>query len=313
MWFFLKFLSLFSGIGGFELGMSRSNYDFECIGYSEIDKYADSIYRRHFPKHRRLGDVREIRTEELPQFDLLVGGFPCQSFSNSGSKRGFDDTRGTLFFEIARILQDRRPQYFLLENVQGLLHNNKGKTFKRIVGILTDLGYDIEWKIFNSKECGLPHNRERVFIKGYFRRKCGREILHNRLPYGESVGGLTPVKHNPNESFLKIRESTKKGFKEAYPFDGVLLNRANRKIAKGIVRKEHCGCLQTAKIWGVVMPDLRIRYLTPIECERLQGFDDDWTKYTADGEVITDTQRYRCIGNAVTVNVVKYIFDYWMF
>ena len=309
----MKFLSLFSGIGGFELGMEQSIHNFECVGFSEIDKYAESIYIRQFPNHKRLGDIKEVELEELPNFELLVGGFPCQSFSNSGTKRGFDDTRGTLFFEIARILADKRPPYFLLENVQGLLHNNKGETFKRILGILTDLGYCVEWKIFNTKDFGLPHNRERVFIKGYLGRECGGRILHNRLPYGQSVSRLEPLKHDDNEPFLKIRESTKKGFKEAYPFDGVLLNRANRKIAKGIVRKEHCGCLQTGKIWGVVMPDLRIRYLTPLECERLQGFPDNYTKYNSDGELLSDTKRYKYIGNAVSVNVIKYIFDYWMF
>ena len=152
-----------------------------------------------------------------------------------------------------------------------------------------------------------------MFIKGHLGRECGGRILCDRLPYGKSVSRLEPVKHNRNEPFLKIRESTKKGFKEAYPFDGVLLNRANRKVAKGIVRKEHCGCLQTAKIWGVVMPDYRIRYLTPLECERLQGFPDNYTKFDKNGKLISDYQRYKCIGNAVSVNVVKYIFDYWMF
>ena len=128
----MNYLSLFSGIGGFEVGIqkSRHNDSLKCISYSEIDKYAESIYSRHFPKHNNLGDVREIKTDELPRFDLLVGGFPCQSFSNSGHKQGFDDTRGTLFYEIARILQDCRPKYFLLENVRGLLSNRYGETFK---------------------------------------------------------------------------------------------------------------------------------------------------------------------------------------
>ena len=290
----MKYLSLFSGVGGFELGIEKSKYgdDLKCVSYSEIDGIADSIYSRHFPKHKGLGDIREVDVGDLPKFDVLVGGFPCQSFSNSGNKQGFSDTRGTLFFEIARILADKRPKYFLLENVQGLLHNNKGETFKRILGILTDLGYGIEWKIFNSKDFGLPQNRERVFIKGHLGGECGGRILHNRLPYGKPNCSLKSDV-DESEPFLKLRESTKKGFKEAYVGDGVLLNRANRKIAKGIVRDNHCGCLQTSKIWGVVMPDLRIRYLTPVECERLQGFPDDWTKFGVDGELISDTQRYQ--------------------
>lgn len=110
----MRYLSLFSGIGGFEYGIQQSNIEMECVGFAEIDKYAKSIYQKHFPSHIDFGDVREIRTEELPDFDLLVGGFPCQAFSIAGKRRGFDDTRGTLFFEIARILKDKKPRYLLL-------------------------------------------------------------------------------------------------------------------------------------------------------------------------------------------------------
>ena len=173
----IKYLSLFSGIGGFEVGLANSNYDFECIGYSEIDKYARSIYERHYPNHPYLGDATEIRTEELPDFDLLVGGFPCQAFSVAGKRRGFDDTRGTLFFEIARILKDKRPRYFLLENVRGLLSHDKGKTFQTILKVLSDLGYIVRWQMLNSKDFGVPQRRERVFIEGYFGGRCSGEVL----------------------------------------------------------------------------------------------------------------------------------------
>ena len=168
---------MFSGIGGFEYGMEQSDYEFECVGYSEIDKYARSIYERHYPNHINYGDATRIRTSELPDFDLLVGGFPCQAFSVAGKRRGFDDTRGTLFFEIARILKDKRPRYFLLENVKGLLSHNKGKTFQTILEVLDELRYDVSWAIYNSKDYGVPQNRERIFIKGYSRDKCGGEIF----------------------------------------------------------------------------------------------------------------------------------------
>lgn len=310
----INYISLFSGIGGFELGIQKSKNaeKLKCIAHSEIDENAIQIYNRHFPKNHNLGDIREIRTDELPNFELLVGGFPCQSFSNSGWKDGFDDTRGTLFFEIARILKDCQPKYFLLENVRGLLSNNDGHTFKRILQILAKMGYDVEWQLLNSKDFGLSHYRERVFLKGYFRERCGREIFHNRL-YSKGFNSrlVNPYRSEHPNDYLKIRETTKKGYKEAYPYDGVLLNRARRKIAKGIVRESYCGALQTSKIWGVVMPDLRVRYLTPLECERLQGFDDNWTQLGADGRVISDTQRYKCIGNAVSVPVIKHIFDHW--
>ena len=168
---------MFSGIGGFELGLQNSDYEFECVGYSEVDKYAISIYERHFPNHRNFGDATKIKTEDLPDFDFLVGGFPCQAFSIAGQRRGFDDTRGTLFFEIARVLRDKRPRYFLLENVRGLLSHDKGKTFKTILEVLSNLGYNVEWEVLNSKDFNTAQRRERIFIKGYLRDRCGGEVL----------------------------------------------------------------------------------------------------------------------------------------
>lgn len=176
----MKYLSLFSGVGGFEYGIGDRG---ECIGYSEIDKYAKEIYRRHYPNHLDLGDATTIDPDTIPDFDLLVGGFPCQAFSVAGKGRGFCDTRGTLFFEISRILEAKRPRYFLLENVKGLLSNNKGETFQTILGILTDLGYHVEWQVLNSKDFGVPQNRERVFIIGHLGRGSGRKVF----PIGETT------------------------------------------------------------------------------------------------------------------------------
>ena len=176
----IRYFSMFSGIGGFELGLQNSKHNFECVGYSEIDGYARSIYEKNFPNHTCFGDATKIKTEELPDFDFLVGGFPCQAFSIAGQRRGFDDTRGTLFFEIARILKDKRPKYFLLENVRGLLSHDKGKTFQTILGVLSDLGYNIKFEVLNSKDFGIPQRRERIFIKGYNRKECGQEVLSFR-------------------------------------------------------------------------------------------------------------------------------------
>lgn len=177
----MRYFSMFSGIGGFELGIKMATNDtFECVGYSEVDKYAESIYKRNFPNHKGFGDATKIRTEDLPDFELLVGGFPCQAFSIAGKRGGFDDTRGTLFFEIARILRDKRPRYFLLENVKGLLSHDKGKTFKTILEVLSDCGYFCRWEVHNSKNYGVPQNRERIFIEGYLRTSCGGEVLSQR-------------------------------------------------------------------------------------------------------------------------------------
>lgn len=158
---------MFSGIGGFELGFEKTAPErFECVGYSEIDKHAIRVYSHHWPRHRNYGDAFKINPSELPDFDLLVGGFPCQSFSIAGKRRGFEDTRGTLFYEICRIAKAKRPRLLLLENVKGLLNHDGGKTFAVILLALDELGYDVEWAVLNSKHFGVPQNRERVFIYG---------------------------------------------------------------------------------------------------------------------------------------------------
>lgn len=514
----MKYLSLFSGIGGFELGLQNSKYDFECIGFSEIDEYAKSIYTRHFLGHKDLGNASEIDPKELQDFELLVGGFPCQAFSLAGNRQGFDDTRGTLFFEVARILKEKKPKYFLLENVHGLLSHDKGRTFKTMLGIFSELGYDVEWQTFNSKDFGTCQHRDRIYIKGYFRAKCGREILSVRrsypktgvrkavglklhtfnrqvkkrvhsVDYDELSQFLRSAKKKANISVIKISEKLGKpqtevehwfrtddffapptddiwfdlkellgiesdtydAFltefewvdgvyeidKRAYGVDGLsptltttetLVTQENddrsvkkignihpnghsqsgtvynadglsgslcatdhknpikvvtdRKIKRvmntsatnhmgadvlgvdglstsitssnykhplqiletdgmevekvyGSTQKHraetdgtysptltsamgmgggHIPMLQLKKSnWKTVNNDFRIRRLTPRECERLQAFPDDWTRYGADGEEISDTQRYKCLGNAVTTTVVTWIADNYLF
>ena len=186
----IKYFSMFSGIGGFEYGMQKSKQDFECVGYCEIDKYAIQIYEKHYPNHINYGDATKLRTEELPDFDFLVGGFPCQAFSICGYRLGFNDTRGTLFFEIARILKDKRPKYFLLENVRNLLSHNNGQTFQTILKILSDLDYYVEAEVYNSKDYNVPQRRERVFIKGHLIGRTSRgKVLPFRKNRKETMGG----------------------------------------------------------------------------------------------------------------------------
>lgn len=174
----MKYFSMFSGIGGFELGIQRAtNNQWQCVGFSEINKYAIQIYQKHFPTHKNYGDATRIIPEDLPDFDFLCGGFPCQAFSIAGKRRGFEDTRGTLFFEIARILAVKRPKLLLLENVQGLLSHDKGRTFGTILSTLSDMGYFCEWQVLNSKNFGVPQNRERVFIVGHLGETGGRKVF----------------------------------------------------------------------------------------------------------------------------------------
>lgn len=260
----IKYFSAFTGIGGFELGIKKANLRAKCIGYSEIDTYASSIYQKHFPSHKNYGDITKINEKKLPDFDLFVGGFPCQSFSIAGKRRGFADTRGTLFFDICRILEQKQPRLVLLENVRGLLSHDQGRTFTTVITTLDGLGYDLQWQVLNSKNHGVPQNRERVFIVGHLRGTPRPEVF----PFGENGG--VPAERQGQVSPTITSRYYKQGQSDPYVFND---------------------CTPS------------IRRLTPLECERLQGFPDGWTAS------VSDTQRYKCCGNAVTANVIADIME----
>jgi DNA (cytosine-5)-methyltransferase 1 len=305
----IKFIELFAGIGGFRYGLERcmgiestdekskqtkseiqfgrirSSLEVErsvlpsdnrrkrsvytCVWANEWDKYACQTYRKNYGEGELYeGDITKVSTDDIPDHDLITGGFPCQVFSIAGKRRGFDDTRGTLFFEIARICRAKKPKYLLLENVKGLLSHDSGRTFQTILKVLSDIGYVLQWQVLNSKNFGVPQNRERVFIVGHLRGERRPEVF----PIGEGIrlDSQTQQKNGKKIQTHRCLEATEyKGY-SAERFDGVY-------------------------------QDLKIRRLTPIECERLQGFSDNWT------EGISDTQRYKCLGNAVTTNVITAI------
>lgn len=331
----MKYFSLFSGIGGFEYGIQQAwednnswrhgeqrphkqmdlqrpgnKSDFDgggksqqsnqytsrykkniCVGFSEIDQYAIQIYKKHFSNHKEYGNVTNIKWSDVGDFEMLVGGFPCQSFSIAGKRRGFNDIRGTLFFEIARATQEKQPRFLLLENVKGLLSHDKGRTFGTILNTLDELGYDLQWQVLNSKNFGVPQNRERVFIIGHLRTTSRPQVF----PLLRS--NSNPVPRN---------QETKKQ----------LANTITGKYGTGNARGTHIRTdIQSTQSRGnkpnnpnsirraTYSDDMRIRRLTPTECERLQGFPDGWT------EGISDTQRYKCLGNAVTTNVISAIME----
>ena len=176
----MKFLDLFAGIGGFRFGMESARH--ECIGFCEIDKFARASYKAiHDTKGEiELHDITRVTDESIRRIgrvDAICGGFPCQAFSIAGNRRGFEDTRGTLFFEIARFASILRPKYLFLENVRGLLNHDGGATFETIIRTLDELGYDVEWQVLNSKNFGVPQNRERVFIIGHLRGERTRNVF----------------------------------------------------------------------------------------------------------------------------------------
>ncbi|MCW3128263.1 MAG: (cytosine-5-)-methyltransferase [Bacteroidetes bacterium] len=298
----MTYLSLFSGIGGFERGIGKRA---RCIGYSEIDPYAISIYRSHFPDHKNYGDVTKIKPEDLPAFDLLVGGFPCQAFSIAGKRKGFNDSRGNLFFEIARIVEHCRPRFLLLENVKGLLSHNEGKTFATVISTLDELGYDLQWQVLDSKNFGLAQNRQRVYIVGNIRGTYRPEVFPIRETRAKDIVQGHPV--------VAVREATSVGYAVAAVGDGVDISFPNSKYRRGRVAKGLSHTLTTRGEVFTPASDGRLRRLTPLECERLQGFPDGWTERGVDEngntKRISDGQRYKCLGNAVSVPVVKQIIS----
>ncbi|QEA50193.1 DNA (cytosine-5-)-methyltransferase [Leuconostoc lactis] len=178
----MKFLDLFSGIGGFRLGLQRAGHT--PVGYVEIDKFARQSYQAMYDTTGEwtAEDINKVTDEEWSEFnekvELIAGGFPCQSFSIAGKREGFlNQTKGTLFFEVARAVKQIKPRFVFLENVKGLLNHDKGNTFRTILNTFDELGYDVEWRIYNSKDFGVPQNRERVYIIGHSRRDSGREVF----------------------------------------------------------------------------------------------------------------------------------------
>jgi len=329
----MKYLSLFSGIGGFELGIQqayeklrikneeqgvqgvgnkkrqrsqRTNFRTDgltCIGYSEIDKYAIQIYQKHFPNHKNYGDITEIKAEELPDFDLLVGGFPCQAFSIAGKRKGFKDTRGTLFFEIARIIRQKQPRLLLLENVKGLLSHNKGDTFLTIIQSLDELGYDLQWQVLNSKNHGVPQNRERVFIIGHLRGTSRPEVFPlyesgeehtaktDKQGCASTLTGRSAGGQNRRGNYIVQLNEPVHSNNRIYSPEGVspTLNTMQGGARQPFIASSGDGAIENKKVdtKGVRETSGIPRHL----------------------DEISDTQRYKTLGNAVTVNVIRDIME----
>ena len=299
----MQFLDLFAGIGGFRLGMEAAGH--QCIGFCEIDKFARASYKAIHDTggEIELHDITTVSDEfiqSIGHVDVICGGFPCQSFSIAGNRRGFEDTRGTLFFEIARFASILKPRILFLENVKGLLNHDKGRTFETILQTLDELGYNVEWQVLNSKDFGVPQNRERVFIIGHLRGEGERKVL----PIDGQIKNVNCVRQIGNLK-IRIKEATKIGYAEATIGDSVNLSHPNSKTRRGRVGKQIANTLLTGEEQGVFMNDFSIRKLTPKECWRLQGFPD-WAFERA-AKVNSNSQLYKQAGNSVTVNVIEAI------
>ncbi|KKK90152.1 hypothetical protein LCGC14_2725960, partial [marine sediment metagenome] len=292
---------------------TRGTQQFTCIGMSELDKYSGQVLRHKFPDIKNYGDATKINPEDLPDFDMLCGGFPCQAFSIAGKRKGFKDIRGTMFFEVARILKIKRPKIILLENVKGLLNHAKGETFRVILQTLDELGYEVQWMVLNSKFFGVPQNRERIFIVGSLRGKRRPEILPFSKSYSSFDEMGQQVSSTIHSSYYKQGGRDQQYVPECKQLPETKGNSQGARIykTKGISQAITSNSGGLGAKTGLYLDNMKIRRLTPKECERLQGFPDGWTKHGIDEKgnavELSNTQRYKQMGNAVTVDVIEAI------
>jgi len=350
---------MFCGVGGFRLGLERANLGseelqaqggrwhgnertlldgcgseppseggsdsgkFRCVWSNDWDKYTCRVYRGHWSDGTlHEGNVEAVDADGLPDFDLLTAGFPCQSFSFAGRRKGFGDVRGTLFFSVARVAEAKRPKVVLLENVKGLLSAQRGYCFYTVLRVLEELGYWVEWQVLNSRHFGVPQNRERVFVVGHLGDRGGREIFP-LMEAGGISGQEDGSKQAPEEGVRSddfcVANTLEAGYGKMKSLTNTVANtlssRYGRDGAENLIAQalQTDGYLRSGSSFGTSIPQSgrNIRRLTPTECERLQGFPDGWTQTGTDAEgntvEVSDTQRYKMLGNAVTVNVVGFL------
>lgn len=307
----MTYASLFAGIGGFDLALNRLGH--ECVYVNEWDKYACDTYERRFGHRPDSRDITTVPASDIPDHDILCGGFPCQAFSIAGKRKGFEEARGTLFFDIARIAKAKRPAYLFLENVKGLLNHDLGRTFEVILRTLDELGYDTQWQVVNSKDFGVPQNRERIIIISHLRGKPRPQVFplqgEDRPTAQQSGVMATAVSYNRKTGVGKELEvahtlsaSDYRGLNRNQDQTAIIQvnnpTHSNNRVydAQGI--SPTLNTMQGGNRQPKIVEGATIRRLTPIDCERLQGFPDNWTAG------VSDTQRYKQLGNAVTVNVI---------
>jgi DNA (cytosine-5)-methyltransferase 1 len=309
-----RFIDLFAGIGGFRKGFEDAGY--ECVFTSEINEACQEVYKDNF-NDEVFGDITKIEPTDIPDFDVLLGGFPCQPFSISGKKKGFDDTRGTLFFDICRIIDEKKPKVVILENVKHLIHHDKKRTFKTIIETLQDLNYNVSYKILNAKNFGLPQNRERIFIiatkSSFFRF----EQLKTKAP----VQLKDFLDKEGNFDYLEKSEYTLIDYPKKQETGLIFTGYRNKNIWKKGTRPntEHLSRVhrqpnriysvegthptipsqETAGRFFIYLPDEdRVRKLTINECYRIMGFPENFKKHSKTGE------KYKQIGNSVAIPVI---------
>lgn len=296
----MRYFSLFTGIGGLDMGLEEIGA--ECAGFSEIKESSIRIYLSHYPGRRNFGDITKINFEDLSDFDILTGGFPCQSFSMSGLRRGFEDRRGKMIFYINDLLRAKKPKFAVLENVKGILTHDEGVTYRNVFALLQSCGYYVRCVLLNSMNYGSAQSRERVIFL------CCREDFLEKSPevvdrskrfrdVRDVWGPFKFVDEAVGDNDVKLQQ------RHLYPFNMVggydVVTTLTTGVSGGGGRNPS---LQQKVIQEA---DGGFRFLTCLEAERLQSFPDGWTE----GESVTS--RWFALGNAVNCAMSRYLFrDY---
>ena len=293
----LTFIDLFAGIGGIRIPFDELGC--ECVFTSEFDKFSQQTYQANFGELPS-GDITLIDEKDIPSHDLLLAGFPCQAFSNAGLKKGFEDTRGTLFFDIARILKHHKPKAFLLENVKGLKSHDGGNTLETIIKVLNyDLEYKLSVEVLNAKDFGLPQNRERIFIVGFKEQTDFQFPIPPMTPtrLGSILQKRTSDKFTISDRIWASHQKRKERARaKGYGFGYSLFNRDSEYTSTISARYYKDGSEILIEQKGK-----NPRMLTPREAARLQGFPEDF-------EIpVSNNQAYKQFGNAVPVSVIRSI------
>lgn len=307
------FIDLFAGIGGFHIALNYQGG--KCVYASEWDKKAAEVYARNFNLIPD-GDITTINEKDIPEHDVLCAGFPCQAFSISGKQKGFEDTRGTLFFDVARIVNYHHPKVILLENVKNLFRHDKGKTFNTIKNTLENLGYKVFHSILNASQFSLPQNRERIFVV------CIRKDLNWQdfnFPIGKNLpicvkdileqrSGMAIIERDDIDIYKKYEPEHDAGGKIIYPNRPIQIGKVNKggqgeRIydirGHGITLSAYGGGVGAKT--GLFLTDNGIRRLSPRECARMQGFPDSFELARNKNDA------YKQFGNSVPINIVKEI------
>lgn len=297
------FIDLFSGIGGFRLALDALNG--HCVFSSDIDKWANETYLANF-NEMPSGDISKIPSTDIPEHDILTAGFPCQPFSIAGKRKGFEDTRGTLFFDVARIIKDKQPKAFILENVKGIISHDKGNTLSTILGTIDELGYNAKYKILNSKDYGVPQNRERWICVGT-KKELNIEYefpepeelsvtLWDILDHKSSVEKISPIAQTNLASHMHKIIKSDVGKRQVTVATEIRPSRV-------IFRSDGISPCLTAKMGtggnNVPVYVEKQRKFTIEECLAIQGFPKSFIMPNQ------GYQGYKQIGNSVTVILIK--------